>query len=73
MYIVLGSSTGAMFLSNDPSLYAPRMNVMLDFTFIHVSAHLSCEERVKSKIIQNEKVLPQVGLEPSTFILSQTF
>ena len=63
-YRVLGTSTTNIFLSKDHFLYAPRMDGMLDFIVWDQS---TCQERVGRDYIQNEKVLPTVGLKPTTF------
>ena len=64
-YRVLGTSAAAIFLSNDHSLYAPIyfgwMSCLISFEW----KQSTCQERVESEIIQNEKFLLKVGLEPT--------
>ena len=65
-YRVLGTSTATVFLSNDHSLYEP---IYLGWTSCLISFawdKSTCQERVGSDKIQNEKFLPTGGLEPST-------
>ena len=65
-YRVLGTSTAAIFLSNDHSLYAP---LFLEWSSCLISFswdQSTCQERVESNKIQNEKFLPTVFLEPTT-------
>ena len=67
-YRVLETSTAAIFLSNGHliSLYAP---IYLGWTSSLISFvwdQSTCQERVESDKIQNEKFLPRVELEPTT-------
>ena len=58
-----------VFLSNDHSLYAP---IYLGWTSClnsFAEDQSTCQERVESDKIQNEKFLPTVGLEPTTLRL----
>ena len=62
----VGTSTVAIFLSNDHSLYAP---IYLGWTSCLISFvwhQSSCQERVESNKMQNEKILPTCGFEPTT-------
>ena len=68
-YHVLGTSTVIVSPSNDHSLHAP---IYLGWTSCLISFawdQSTCQERVESDKIQNEKVLPKVGLEPTTMRL----
>ena len=71
-YRVLGTSTAAIFLSIDLSLYAPiylgRMSCLISF----VSDQSTCQERVESDKIQNKKFMPTVELEPSAYSVLHT-
>ena len=65
-YRVLGTSTAYVFLSNEHSLYAP---IYIGWTSCLISFawdQSTCQERVGSEKIHNEKFLPTVGLEPTT-------
>ena len=62
----LGTSTTAIFLSNDYSLYAL---ILLGWTSCLISFvwdQSTCQESVQNDKIQNEKFLPTVGFEPTT-------
>ena len=65
-YCVLGTSTVAIFLSNDHSLYAPIYLKWTSYLISFAWDQSTCKERVESNKIQNEKFLPTVGLKPTT-------
>ena len=60
-YHVLGTSTASVFLSNDHSLYAPIYLGWTSCLILFALDQLTCQERVESDKIQNEKILAHSG------------
>ena len=65
-YCVLGTSTAAIFLSNDHSLYSPIYFGWTSCLISFVWDRSTCQKRVESDKIQHEKVLLTVGIKPRT-------
>ena len=65
-YRILRTSTSVIFLSNGHSLYTPLYFGLKSSLISFAWDQSTCQVRVESDKIQNEKCLPTVGFEPTT-------